>query len=1519
MHPRRSRRSPVRHAATSGLAAVATVTAVLLAAAPAPASAQPLTAQRPAEARPPAEVPAEGPAEEPAGTRPSDGPAAAPEPESGLWLLRLGEPSLAAAAAKAAAAKAAAAEAAAKVAAGLDAPASQAAPARDGIDVTAPANAAYLDRLARHQAEVVDEIEAMLGRPVRIAHAYRNVVNGLAIELTAAEAAKLKDLPQVKAVVPDQTLTLETDTSHELIQSPGVWSGQTGDGVGTRGEGVVVGMLDTGVNPEHPSFAAVDGDGYRHTNPRGAGNYVGVCDPAHPRHEAICNDKLIGAWAMIGNVARDDNGHGSHTGSTMAGNRHEARITVGGTTHTRTISGVAPRANVISYKVCSGTSCLSSASVAAVDQAIADGVDVLNYSISGRDDPWIDLVDQAFLEAYAAGIFIAASAGNDGPGASTAAKTAPWNASVAATTHHRVVAHELTVTGPAPVPPALTKIAAVLGDGSPPPPISGPLRYAGSAGEGNDLGCAAFPADAFTGAVALISRGDCNFSVKVNNAQRAGATGVVIFNQYAGPPLTMGEMASTRIPAVMVGLADGQRLREHLRTADGPVEVRVDPSSAVLRDADWADIVTDFSARGPSKFDMLAPTFAAPGRNILAATSAAGGQPVRYAFMQGTSMAAPHAAGAGALLAALHPDWSPARIRSALAVTADRAGVVKEDGVTPAGPFEVGSGRINVARAAQAGLVLDETVEKFAAANPATGGDPQTLNLPALVDHHCDRVCVFDRTVTSVAGVTASYRAQVTAPAGTTVTVEPAAWTLAPGASQELRITVDVAGLVRGDWLFGAIDLVTEARHDGAGAGTGAGDGPGDGAVEGPGDGTAAGAGIGAAAGPPVAGAHFPLALRPAAPELTVTPTALRSTLDVARTASHTVTVGNAGGAALTWRATGEGDGCAWPEWATVTPARGTLAPFTSQQIKITFDSTGLDDGGVFPADLCLVSTDPHHPTTRIALELTVVPIPAIDVSAGSVASRQPAGLVSRHPISVRNAGHGVLDWTLADPDAGPDDERVRLLREGVLLIPNSSSANRGVMAFDPYSGDLIDPKFVPHFAYDPTTSLYTPFHIVAKPDGTGFLMSDQVGWVVTEYDLEGNFRGIFAPEGGENPSIMGNTRGIALSPKGTVLVTSAAQTNANSVVEFDANGRHLGTFIAPGADGMQGPWGILFRDDDVLVSASDSDAIHSFSLDGKTANPRFVDKLSWPGQLVELPNGNILVANWGSGSTAGVWEFDATGGLVGTYAAGGTGHQGVYPLGNGNILTTNSGGVHEINRDGKLVETKPITGQARFVSHVKLPDLQPCVTPDEVPWLSVDRVAAGTGAGRGSTVTISLDSTGLAAGTYRAQLCVSSDDPKDPLVTLPVTMEVTDQSCAQVISGDRSGPLRVAAGLTCLAPGATQTGPVTVAAGASLVAFDATVTGPVTATGARTVVITGGRIVGPVTVSGTTGELLLAGTAVTGPVNLRDNRTGETPIVVAGNRITGPLSCTGNAPPPADDGAPNTVTGPKGGQCAKL
>src|SRR5690625_5288195 len=478
----------------------------------------------------------ESSAAETSGGDPADGDPAgddvfAQEPESGLWIVHLDEAPLASYDGGTADLRATSPEVTGD----------------ERLDATSAASTAYLDYLATRQDELLAQIEEELGRDVEVVYRYRAALNGMAVEVSVDEAEGISGLAETAAVTHDEVNELDTDVSQELISAPAVWQGETATGVETRGEDVIVGVLDSGINPEHPSFAATDGEGYTHTNPFGAGNYVGVCDPEHPDHDPICNDKLVGAWDYTGGGAGpvDEEGHGSHTASTAAGNVHDAVVTVGEDEYVRTVQGVAPRANVIAYKVCGLFGCFSSDSVAAVDQAILDGVDVLNYSISGGDSPWDDAVDLAFLEAHEAGIFVAASAGNSGPGEGTVAKTAPWNASIAATANQRVIANAVDVTGPDPVPEALTGMAGVLGGGSVlAEAVEAPVRFVGPV-DAENQGCEPFEDGAVDGAIALIKRGGCDFADKIDNASAAGAVGVVVFNQFAGPPVVMGGLEDT--------------------------------------------------------------------------------------------------------------------------------------------------------------------------------------------------------------------------------------------------------------------------------------------------------------------------------------------------------------------------------------------------------------------------------------------------------------------------------------------------------------------------------------------------------------------------------------------------------------------------------------------------------------------------------------------------------------------------------------------------------------------------------------------------------------------------------------------------------------------------------------------------------------------------------------------------------------------------------------------------------------
>jgi subtilisin family serine protease len=203
--------------------------------------------------------------------------------------------------------------------------------------------------------------------------------------------------------------------------------------------------------------------------------------------------------------------------------------------------------------------------------------------------------------------------------------------------------------------------------------------------------------------------------------------------------------------------------------------------------------------------DMIAPSVAAPGVDIIAPHGT--GDAEVWDFVSGTSMASPHAAGAAALLTALHPEWTVAELQSALMTTANTS-VLKEDGVTDADPFDMGSGRIDLVLADMAPLTLDIPPADFTAADPWAGGDPKTLNLPSMANSACVVSCTWTRTVT--AEMNGDWAATVTSDTGLTLDVSPATFSLSTGETQDLVITADV-GAPSDDWLFGEVTLTRSA------------------------------------------------------------------------------------------------------------------------------------------------------------------------------------------------------------------------------------------------------------------------------------------------------------------------------------------------------------------------------------------------------------------------------------------------------------------------------------------------------------------------------------------------------------------------------------------------------------------------------------------------------------------------------------------------------------------------------------
>lgn len=561
----------------------------------------------------------------------------------------------------------------------------------------------------------------------QVTYEYNKVFNGVALSRVAgANLDAIASMSGVTGIYLDKEVELTTDVGPQWIGAPTIWSALGGQE--NAGEGVIVGILDSGVWPESPSFSDPDPNGNPYSAP--PGTYE--CDLGSVMADGTdlgidfeCNNKLIGAYRFMATFeanrtlldgeflsARDNDGHGSHTGSTVAGNSNVTADVLGQTLGI--ISGVAPRAQIIAYKVCGsvpGTaSCFQSDSVAAVEQAIIDGVDVINFSISGGGDPYNDLVEQAFSVAYDNGVFVSASAGNSGPGADTVAHRGPWTMTVGASTHDRgFVADIVLESGDE----SLTLDGVSITAGYGPAPVVLAADYDGLPDDDPEKGMCntPFPAGTFDGEIVVCKRGVIARVSKSFNVAEGGAGGFVLYN----PALQTLNTDSHWVPAIHIQDVDGLALLDFLANKNDVMGTLSGGVKATVQ----GDVMASFSSRGGSNqsLGVSKPDVTAPGVNILASDTPYPaevlGQPGLFQLLSGTSMSSPHTAGSGALLKALHPDWTPGQIKSALMMTATVDGLVKEDGVTPVDNFDAGSGRVNLNAAGDPGLSISDTTPNF--------------------------------------------------------------------------------------------------------------------------------------------------------------------------------------------------------------------------------------------------------------------------------------------------------------------------------------------------------------------------------------------------------------------------------------------------------------------------------------------------------------------------------------------------------------------------------------------------------------------------------------------------------------------------------------------------------------------------------------------------------------------------------------------------------------------------------------
>ncbi len=633
------------------------------------------------------------------------------------------------------------------------------------------------------------------------------VLNAVSAVVPSSELATIANMPGVATIYPDSLLKLETDVSPQFIGAPTVWSSLGGQQ--SAGEGVIVGVLDTGIWPEHVSYSDPDPSGKPYAAPPAAPDGARACEfsgGANPGANFPCNNKLIGADrrmatydAVIGllpgefTTARDDNGHGTHTSSTAAGNAGVVATIFG--VGRGTISGVAPRAHVEMFKVCGDQGCFGSDSVSAVQAAIGDGVNVINFSISGGANPYSDAVELAFLDAYNAGVFVAASAGNSGPGAETTDHRGPWVATVGASTTNRAFLNSVNVTAAGGTALSLPGVSLTAGVGP------APLVVA----SGDGLCSTPAAAGTYTGKIVVCKRGlPAGRTEKGFNVLQGGAVGMVLYNNSAA--VTDQETDNHWLPASHIQFSQGTALLGFIAANTGVAATL----TAGVKGAAQGDVMASFSSRGGplQPLGVSKPDIAAPGVQILAGHSpmhvdvAGGPNGELFQAIAGTSMASPHIAGSAALIKDLHPTWTPGQIKSALMTTAKTAGLVKEDGTTPFNAFDAGSGRVDLNVAGSPGLTFDATGAQYLSFQ----SELFKANYPSIYHPNMPGIVTVSRTAHSVLTSSSTWKLTTSSPSDFKITV-PKSFTVGPNGNATFNVTMDASAVPIGETRFGTITL----------------------------------------------------------------------------------------------------------------------------------------------------------------------------------------------------------------------------------------------------------------------------------------------------------------------------------------------------------------------------------------------------------------------------------------------------------------------------------------------------------------------------------------------------------------------------------------------------------------------------------------------------------------------------------------------------------------------------------------
>jgi subtilisin family serine protease len=733
----------------------------------------------------------------------------------------------------------------------------------------------YINYLETKQSDVLSTVNA-----AQVTNQYSVVFNGFSAMLTDDEVRVLKKNSGVANISADAILQLDTSYTPAFLgldKAGSLWQ-QLG-GQGSAGENMVIGIVDSGIWPENPSFAdRVDSSGV----PSHSGSTVvydappatwkGACVAGEGFAVSNCNNKLIGAryykspaqtlhWTDF-NSARDSvagaegqGGHGSHTASTAGGNANVKVINGGAALGT--VSGIAPRARIAAYKVCwtdgvsNRSGCATSNSVAAIEQAVKDGVNVINFSIgpTAGGGSFSEATEVAFLGAASAGVFVAASAGNGGPAVTPTAHISPWLTSVGNSTHNRLyVGTAELATG--------VKLVGASGNAN---TANAPLVLAQDAGlpgadasllrlcfGASDNGPVLLDPAKVAGKILVCDRGSNVLVNKSANAKAAGALGMILANTpaLAGQPASSNTIlnAPHSLSTVHIAAADTVTLKDYMAGAPGTASASLGDTRPVVNPAVNAPIMSSSSSRGPNvaNANILKPDLTAPGSDILAAVTAdltkdqrnavagGGAAPVTdWAFYSGTSMASPHVAGIAAMLKQQHPTWTPAMIKSALMTTAfttladgQNSAIPWDSSARATGtlPWAQGAGHVAPTKAADPGLVYEATEVDYArflcgvgagvysaATCQAVGTIPAyNLNLASLTAASVLGAQTLTRTVTNVGATTATYTASASLP-GYTVVVTPATLTLGVGEKATFTVKLSRTTAPLATWAYGSL------------------------------------------------------------------------------------------------------------------------------------------------------------------------------------------------------------------------------------------------------------------------------------------------------------------------------------------------------------------------------------------------------------------------------------------------------------------------------------------------------------------------------------------------------------------------------------------------------------------------------------------------------------------------------------------------------------------------------------------